>query len=472
MAYRRCPNCHTAVGDDAVECSACGASLAASAQGPRAAAAGAASGAGNPVFGNAGGNVFAALGLGKGTSAISGAVEGFVEQLFQAFGETAVRLLGMKTGAAAIDDNPWAVTRNASAEDLFKRRLYRLTFGWRTRLSEKDLIGLYRDLAKYADAGVGFHDALGRLEKSTKSAVLARVLHEIRSDLLDGSTLGDAFGKHAYLFEPLHLALLEVGESLGTLGDNMRLLVETIEERRDLRRQIARKFVQPIGLIFIANYVLTIPVFMAAGMLGYLETVLPPTFAIGFLGFTALVVVPVVTAAAGRDLTDRVKFSLPAFGSIARANALARFARALGAALGAGVEVGKALAISAKAADNVVVAKAVTAAMPLVQEHGLAEGLKRGGVLPEEIAAELAHGEATGTVAPTLAQIAKEARGRAARGTAILGGILSFAMIVFSVLYCVYSVFTKALFGARNATHGLTHPLKGLKHFPGTKPSR
>lgn len=421
-------------------------------------------------------SLFAGLGLGRGTSGISAAIEGFFEQLFHAFGAAAVRLLGLKTGADALDENPWATTTASGAPldaaTLLRRRLYRLTFGWRTSISEASLISFYRDLAKYADSGVGFHDALARLEKSARSPVLARVLREVREDLFAGKTLADAFGKHAYLFEPLHLALLEVGENLGTLGDNMRLLVETIEERRELRRALARKFVQPIGLILIANYVLTLPIFVAAGLLGYLETIaLPTLFLVSALLFV-VVVIPVLAAAAGRETTDRLKLSLPAFGSIARANALARFSRALGAALGAGVEMGKSLTLSAKAADNAVVSRAVLAALPEVQRLGLAEGLKAGGVLPEEIAAELAHGEATGTVAPTLAQISKDARAKAARGTAVLGAILSFSLIVFSALYCVYSVFTKAVFATRGAANGLVHPVHGLKPIRTVRPIR
>ena len=446
--FRRCDACDTAVAEDASICPACNAELAGAAPPPRA--------PGRPVFGTAGAGIFGTLGLGPGTGAMSAAIENFFTQLFQAFGQTAVRLLGMKTGDAALDDNPFR-DPPIGAGPLLRRQIWRLTFGFRTNLSENELIGLYRDLAKYSDAGVGFHDALSRLEKSAKSPVMKRVLKEIRTDIVEGSTLGDAFGRHAYLFEPLHLALLEVGESLGTLGENMRVLVETMQERRDLRRQIARKFVQPIGLIFIANYILTIPIYMMGGPLDYLSTIIPPT--LGILGALAFffIVVPVLVAAAGRGMTDRLLLDLPAFGSIARANALARFAGALGAALGAGVEMGKSISISAKAADNAIVSRAILASLEFVKRDGLAEGLRKGGVLPDDIASELAHGEATGTVAPTLRQIAKDARERSARGTAVLGSILSFALIVFSVLYCVYSVFTKAIFGTHAGLNKMLH---------------
>lgn len=392
---------------------------------PRPAASGA-------VFGSAGG----LFGLGKGASGAAAGVVGFLRGLLDSLGEAAVKILGLKTGPAALDENPWRGDA-AGAVALVRRRLYRVTFTWRTGLRETSLIDFYRSLASYSEAGVGFHDALARIEKAELSKAMQRVIREIRTDLLDGATLSEAFGRHEYLFDPLHVALIDVGESLGTVSDNMKLLVELIVEKQAIRDQIARKMVQPVMLIVIANYVMTIPIFMTQGLFGYFAAITPPTLFFVFAAFFFVIVFPVLGSAMGPGIRDRIVLELPAFGSIARQSALARFARALGAAIGAGVEMEKSLRMAARATGNRVVENAVLGAIPFVKERGLADGLARGGVLPPEIAALLAHGEQSGKLTPTLLQISRDARDKATRGITVLSGIFAFAVLAISAIYAV-----------------------------------
>ncbi len=441
--FRRCPECDTAVADDATICGACGATLEAASR-----RIGGKKGPGgkepkkiaNPVFGTAN-----PLGLIAGNSFTGGAADVLGDafsKIGNAAGELAVKLLGYEVGEKALDDNPYR-GEALGLGALFRRQLYRLLFPFRTGLREANLIKLYRDMAKYADSGIGFHDALARLEKTQKSPVLARMLAEIRRDLHEGATLHEAFARHSYLLEPIHLALIEVGESLGTVGDSMRQLVELIEERRELRRQILRKMFFPCAAIAIATYLFPIALLVFGNPLMYLRAVLPPTFVFATMAFAWWVFLPMMLAAAGRGITDHVKLVIPAFGTIARANALARFARALSAAIAAGVEIDKSLRMAALAADNHVVETAVRNAIPLVKERGLAEGLEAGGVLPDDVAGDVEHGERTGTLSETLLQVSKDAHERAARGTAVMAAAFGFGLTFLAVLYSVYTVFTK-----------------------------
>lgn len=454
---RRCPACDSAVAEDAAQCGSCGAALGedpgedAGAQRPKVSGA---------VFGSAG-----LFGLGAGTSGFASGVSSFFRGLFQSLGEAGVKLLGLKTGPAALDENPWAGGEAIGAGALIRRRFYRLTFTWRTGLRETSLIDFYRSLASYSEAGVGFHDALSRIEKNELSPAMKRVIREIRTDLLDGATLGQAFGKHEYLFDSLHVALIEVGESLGTISENMKMLVEIIIEKQAIKDQLAKKAVQPVTLIFLANYVMTIPILMTKGIFGYIAAIIPPTLFFAFAIFCFVIVFPVLGAAMGARLRDRVVLELPAFGTIARTSALSRFARALGAAIGAGVNMEKSLRMAARASGNVVVEDAVIAALPFVKERGLAPGLERGGILPPEIAAVLAHGEQSGKLAPTLQQIAKDAAAKAARGIAILGGIFSFLVLAVTAIYAVLKSMTTVLSMIGGDGGGLRPGFKGFDPF-------
>lgn len=388
-----------------------------------------------------------------GSGGFAGTLGNAVGTVWQSAGEAVVRVLGLKTGESALDDNPFR-GEALGADALFRRRLYRVTFPWRTGLTETALVPLYRDLAKYAEAGIGFHDALSRLETVQPNAAMRRVIREIREDLVAGATLGEALRRHEYLFDALHVALVEVGESLGTVAENMRMLIEIVQEKEEIRRAIRRRMAQPIVLVFLANYVLTLPIFMLGGVLAYVGAILPPTLFFLFAVFSFVVLFPVLGAAIGPRMRDRLLIDIPVFGSIARQNALARFSRALGAAIGAGVEIDRSLRMAARATGNEVMRDAVVEAIPLVGEHGLAEGLERAGVLPRAIASEVAHGETTGTLAPTLLTIAKDARDRAAHATNVVGGMLAFAVLAVSALYAVFKSLGVVLGGLGSLREG------------------
>lgn len=385
---------------------------------------------------------------------MAGALGSVAGAAWQSGGEAIVRVLGLKTGEAALDDNPFRSGDGLGAEALFRRRLFRVTFPWRTGLSEASLVPLYRDLAKYSESGIGFHDALSRLEKTQPNAAMRRVLREIRDDLVAGATLGVAFARHEYLFDTLHVALIEVGESLGTVAENMRMLIEIVQEKEAIRRSIRARMAQPLVLVFLANYVLTIPIFMLSGLFAYLGAIIPPTLFFAFAILCFVVLFPVMGAAIGPRTRDRFLIDVPVFGTIARSNALARFARALGAAVGAGIEIDRSLRMAARATGNEVMAEAVIAAIPLVREHGLAEGLERGGLLTPGLAAEVAHGETTGTLAPTLLVISRDASERAAQATKTVGGILAFAVLAISAIYAVFKSLGVVLGGVTRGGFG------------------
>src|SRR5687768_7407171 len=121
--FRRCPECDTAVADDARECAACGAALEEASRNvggkrpggtePKRYA--------DPVFGTAN-----PLGLLAG-SALTGnaadALGGAFSKIGQAGGEVVVKLLGYEVGEKALDENPFRAQPSGFGA-LLRRQLY------------------------------------------------------------------------------------------------------------------------------------------------------------------------------------------------------------------------------------------------------------------------------------------------------------------------------------------------------------
>ena len=72
------------------------------------------------------------------------------------------------------------------------------------------------------EAGVNVVQALATLEEQTDDKYLREIIAEIRSDVEAGMILSQAFGRHPKVFNRLFVAMIEAGESSGTLDHGAR----------------------------------------------------------------------------------------------------------------------------------------------------------------------------------------------------------------------------------------------------------
>src|SRR5436190_11843211 len=87
------------------------------------------------------------------------------------------------------------------------------------KVKAKSLQVFTRQLATMIDAGVSVVAALVTLEAQTDDKYLAEVIAEVRADVEAGMILSAAFAQHPKVFNRLFIAMIEAGESSGTLDD-------------------------------------------------------------------------------------------------------------------------------------------------------------------------------------------------------------------------------------------------------------
>src|SRR5262249_10240064 len=114
------------------------------------------------------------------------------------------------------------------------------------RVKPKSLQVFSRQLATMIEAGVNVVSAVATLEQQTDDKYLAEVIGDLRSDVESGISLSQAFSRHPKVFDSLFVAMIEAGESSGTLDSVLDRVATQIEKQTALKRRVRSALVYPI----------------------------------------------------------------------------------------------------------------------------------------------------------------------------------------------------------------------------------
>jgi type IV pilus assembly protein PilC len=296
------------------------------------------------------------------------------------------------------------------------------------KVKPKSLQIFARQLATMIEAGVSVVAALVTLEEQTDDAYLADVIAEVRSDVEAGMVLSRAMGRHPKVFNRLFVAMVEAGESSGTLDNVLDRVATQIEKETQLKRRVKGAMVYPAVVLSFATLVLIfmllfiVPVFvevfddlggelptptklvMAASnaLRGYWFVIFPAAFAIAY------VLRKLKRTESGRQKWDRFKLRIPMkIGDVVRKVALARFSRTFATLTAAGVDVIQSLEITGTTAGNWVIEQSLANVKDRVHEGArISEPLAEDGVFPPMVAQMVKIGEETGELDKMLGKIA------------------------------------------------------------------
>jgi type IV pilus assembly protein PilC len=292
----------------------------------------------------------------------------------------------------------------------------------------KSLQVFSRQLATMIEAGVNVVAAFATLEQQTDDKYLAEVISELRSDVEAGMGLSQAFARHPKVFDRLFVAMIEAGESSGTLDTVLDRIATQIEKQTALRRRVKSALVYPLVVLTFASLVLTfmllfiIPVFkkvfdelngqlpaptkaviaMSNGLRGYWFIIFP-AIALGIWGFRRWKQSP-----SGRPIWDRFRLHIPMkIGDVVQKIALARFSRTLSSLISAGVDIIRALEITAATAGNWVIEQGLNDVRVRVQEGiPISAPLAENPVFPPMVSQMIRIGEETGELDKMLGKVA------------------------------------------------------------------
>jgi type IV pilus assembly protein PilC len=295
------------------------------------------------------------------------------------------------------------------------------------RVKDHELAVYTRQFSAMIDAGLPIVQCLSILAEQTEARALRAVTQQIVKDVEAGATLADSFRKYPRIFSDLFTNMLQAGEAAGVLDVVLQRLSAYIEKAASLRRKVKSALVYPVTIIGVAAMVVifmmtfVIPTF--ATMFTGLGAALPlPTRIVLMLSdFTRSYIVFIVAFIAGfvfalkkyyatdrgSAVIDALLLKVPVIGVLIQKVAVARFTRTLGTMISSGVPILEALRITARAAGNRVVEKAVMQARAAVTAgRTLAEPLKAAAVFPPMVVHMIHVGESTGALDQMLAKVA------------------------------------------------------------------
>jgi type IV pilus assembly protein PilC len=285
-----------------------------------------------------------------------------------------------------------------------------------------------RQFATLIAAGVSVVAALVILEEQTEDDNLAIVIADVRAKVERGLLLSEAMASHPRVFDTLYIAMVEAGEAAGVLDTVLDRVAVQIEKSQQIKRRVKSAMIYPSLVLTFATLVLTgmllflVPIFVKifkenGGTLptltryvmtgsdvvrGYWFILFPLIGALIF-GFLRFKKTPT-----GRAYWDAFTLRVPMrIGNTVLKVAMARVSRTLSTLIASGVDIIKAIDITAHTSGNAVVERSLLEVKDRVQEGiPIAQPLLESALFPVMISQMVKIGEETGELEMMLSKVA------------------------------------------------------------------
>ncbi len=321
----------------------------------------------------------------------------------------------------------------------------------RRKVTAAALLDFTNGLCTLVEARVPLDRALRLLEGIAESGAMRELARGLLREVKEGSSLAEAMEQHPAVFGKMYVNIVRAGEEGGILHELLPDLAEFLESNARTRQAIVSAMVYPVVLVITGILsvgllmVFVIPQFAvmfqdagaeippsAAFLLamseflrdyGYLAFI---AAALGFFGWKRLDADP-----AGRLRKDRFLLSLPLLGNLILYRECALFARTMGALMGAGIPLIRALRVAREVLLNTV----LTRELAQVEEDvrggaGLGVSLEKTRRFPTLLHQLVGVGEESGRTAAILLKAAQTFDSHVRNQVATLVAALQPALII------------------------------------------
>jgi type IV pilus assembly protein PilC len=281
----------------------------------------------------------------------------------------------------------------------------------------KDVAWAARNLATTQQAGLPIPRALKMLAYQRRDDGIGKSLLRVHDDVINGRSLGEAFGQEEASLGRLTTAMVQAGEQSGKLNESLGKLADLCEARVRLKRKIVSAMTYPtvmvglVGMIFMVMLLVVVPTFKA--IYDQIDGTMPGITAFlmalsDFLrGHFLLVMASMVPLFFGfkalkknarvLEFKDRMVIKLPILGPLFLSSVVARLATTMASSLGAGVPLLDSLQLSADVAGNSVFSTALTQVREDVRNgKSLGQAMAKQTAIPEMFTSLVMIGEETG----------------------------------------------------------------------------
>ena len=294
-----------------------------------------------------------------------------------------------------------------------------------------------RQFATMIEAGLSVVTALVILEQQTEDTLLAQIIDNVRERVEGGALLSEAMAAHPEVFSRLYIAMVEAGEAAGVLDVVLDRVAMQIEKEEKIKRRVKGAMIYPAVVMTFAFLVLTgllmflVPVFVKifdqlGGELPKLtQIIMHMSNGLRYPWFPGIPIPGIVFVLGGliggfiafkrwkrtdkgRASWDSFKLRIPMqIGSVVRKVAMARFSRTLSTLIASGVDIMRALEITATTSGNWVVESDTLKIREAVREGApIAQPMIASAVFPPMVGHMVKIGEETGELEKMLSKVA------------------------------------------------------------------
>lgn len=289
----------------------------------------------------------------------------------------------------------------------------------RNHIGAKDKVIFSRQLATLVGAGLPLAQSLSTVVDQTNRPRLKSVAQDILVSVEAGKTLGEAFAKHPDVFSAVYIALVEAGETSGTLDKALERLATQQEKDAETMSKIRGALTYPAIVLVVIFLVLAFMMFTVVPQVEKLYKDLHQTlpflsqalvsgsnFLVHFWWLVLIVVAGAIyfsiqyfRTTAGQRFSDAFKLNVPLFKDLFRKLYMARFVRTGQSLLETGVPMVDSLTICARTVDNSYVERSILHATDKVKNgKGLAESLENEDYIMPLVPQMIGIGEKSGRV--------------------------------------------------------------------------
>ena len=344
-------------------------------------------------------------------------------------------------------------------------------FAFLKRVKPREVHAFTRQLATLLGAGVPLVASLDSIISLKSSPILTKIIAQVKESVNQGNSLTFSLLQHPKIFSNFYINMVRSGEASGSLDVVLAHLAEFGENQQALRGRFKAALAYPVFMSFIGIFVLFFLITFIVPNITKIFTEmhhtlpLPTIILINVSNFLLSYWWIIVLAILGsiilikysknrpsvRYMLDKLKLSLPIFGSINQQIVLARFGRTLGSLLQSGVSLLTSLQIARNIVNNVLFTDVLEKAEDEIRAgKSLASSLAKSRYVQSIVVQMISVGEQSGELESMLNKIAetyeREVESRIMALTSMLEPVMILIMglivgfVVISILLPIFEM--------------------------------
>ncbi len=294
------------------------------------------------------------------------------------------------------------------------------------RITAKDLVVVSRTMSVMVSASVPIVAALQNIASQSVNPRLRDLLLNVSAEVEGGARFSDALQNYGGVFGDFYINMVRSGETSGQLTEVLEYLADQLEKDYDLGAKVQGAMIYPafiVSAMFVVGFIMmTFVVPKLTEILVEAKVDLPfSTRALIFVSsifshdwWLILIIIAVVVVAlrywvntpGGRYQWDRIKMSVPIFGSLFQKIYVVRFARSLSTLSKGGVDMVTALEIVSGVMGNACWKQLIYETIQEVNDgNSIVTAMQRQKYVPRLLIQMLGVGEETGKIQEVLVRV-------------------------------------------------------------------